>query len=76
MTTKRRANYDDPRKISVFVDRVALEEMQAEATRQGRSLSWVAQRAWAIARVRMRATAAPWSGPAERPGSGSGGDGG
>jgi uncharacterized small protein (TIGR04563 family) len=36
-----------------------LTEIRGEASRQGRSISWVLQKAWAIARDRVRAIPAP-----------------
>ena len=40
----------DKRKQSLYFPEEMLKEIQAEATRQDRSLSWIVQRAWKIAR--------------------------
>jgi uncharacterized small protein (TIGR04563 family) len=45
---------NDKRKQSLYFAESALKEIQAEAIRQDRSLSWVVQRAWALARERVR----------------------
>ena len=42
--------YMDKRKQSLYFPEDMLAEIQAEATRQDRSLSWIVQRAWQIAR--------------------------
>jgi len=44
---------NDKRKQSLFFSDDVLKEIQAEAIRQDRSLSWVVQRAWALARKRL-----------------------
>ena len=44
----------DKRKQSFYLPAEALEEIQAEATRQDRSMSWVMQQAWAIARETVK----------------------
>ncbi len=41
----------DKRKQSLYFPEDMLEEIQAEATRQDRSLSWIVQRAWSAARA-------------------------
>jgi uncharacterized small protein (TIGR04563 family) len=40
----------DKRKQSLYFPDYMLKEIQAEATRQDRSLSWIVQKAWQIAR--------------------------
>jgi uncharacterized small protein (TIGR04563 family) len=40
----------DKRKQSLYFPEEMLTEIQAEAARQDRSLSWIVQRAWKIAR--------------------------
>ena len=40
----------DKRKQSLYFPEEMLQEIRAEAARQDRSLSWIVQRAWAIAR--------------------------
>lgn len=40
----------DKRKQSLYFPDQMLREIQAEATRQDRSLSWIVQKAWQIAR--------------------------
>lgn len=40
----------DKRKQSLYFPEEMLKEIQDEATRQDRSLSWIVQRAWKIAR--------------------------
>ncbi len=44
----------DKRKQSLYFPVEMLEEIQAEATRQDRSLSWIVQKAWKIARGEIR----------------------
>jgi len=43
----------DRRKQSLYFPREMLEEIDAEATRLDRSMSWVIQRAWQAARERL-----------------------
>jgi uncharacterized small protein (TIGR04563 family) len=43
------------RKQSLYFPEEALEEIQQEATRQDRSLSWIVQQAWKRARARIAA---------------------
>ena len=45
----------DKRKQSLYFPEEMLREIQEEATRQDRSLSWVVQQAWKIARERIKA---------------------
>lgn len=40
----------DKRKQSLYFPETMLHEIQAEANRQDRSLSWIVQQAWKIAR--------------------------
>ena len=40
----------DKRKQSLYFPEEMLKEIQLEATRQDRSLSWIVQKAWKIAR--------------------------
>ena len=40
----------DKRKQSLYFPEAMLKEIQHEATRQDRSLSWIVQKAWKIAR--------------------------
>ncbi len=44
----------DSRKQSLYFPAEMLEEIQKEANRQDRSLSWIVQQAWRIARVQMK----------------------
>ena len=40
----------DKRKQSLYFPEEMLKEIQAEATRQDRSLSWIVQKAWKVGR--------------------------
>jgi uncharacterized small protein (TIGR04563 family) len=44
------AGSTDKRKQSLYFPEDMLKEIQEEATRQDRSLSWIVQKAWKIAR--------------------------
>jgi uncharacterized small protein (TIGR04563 family) len=44
----------EKRKQSLYFPEEMLREIQAEATRQDRSLSWIVQHAWTAARERIR----------------------
>jgi len=44
----------DERKQSLYFPEDMLQEMKQEAGRQDRSLSWIVQRAWQIARDRIK----------------------
>ena len=44
----------DKRKQSLYFPEDMLKEIQEEAARQDRSLSWIVQKAWKIARVEIR----------------------
>jgi uncharacterized small protein (TIGR04563 family) len=43
----------DKRKQSLYFPEHLLKEIEAEATRQDRSLSWIVQRAWRTARLEI-----------------------
>jgi uncharacterized small protein (TIGR04563 family) len=43
----------DKRKQSLYFPEEMLEEIQKEATRQDRSLSWIVQQAWKSARAQI-----------------------
>jgi uncharacterized small protein (TIGR04563 family) len=43
----------DKRKQSLYFPEQVLKEIEAEATRQDRSLSWIVQRAWKAARAEL-----------------------
>ena len=47
------AQPSDKRKQSLYFPEAMLEEIQAEATRQDRSLSWIVQQAWKVARSQL-----------------------
>jgi uncharacterized small protein (TIGR04563 family) len=44
----------DKRKQSLYFPEAMLKEIQAEANRQDRSLSWIVQQAWRVARVEIK----------------------
>jgi uncharacterized small protein (TIGR04563 family) len=44
---------DDNRKQSLYFPEDMLQDIKEEAIRQDRSLSWLVQRAWSIARERI-----------------------
>ena len=44
----------DHRKQSLYFPEDMLEEIQREAHRQDRSLSWIVQQAWKLARAEMK----------------------
>jgi uncharacterized small protein (TIGR04563 family) len=44
----------DSRKQSLYFPSEMLDEISHEANRQDRSLSWIVQQAWRIARVQMK----------------------
>ena len=44
---------NDKRKQSLYFPEEMLKEIQAEATRQDRSLSWIVQKAWRTARKEL-----------------------
>ena len=43
----------DKRKQSLYFPADMLKEIQREASRQDRSLSWVVQKAWKLARIEL-----------------------
>jgi uncharacterized small protein (TIGR04563 family) len=47
------AHRSDKRKQSLYFSEEMLREIQDEATRQDRSLSWIVQHAWVTARARI-----------------------
>ncbi len=47
------ARDSDKRKQSLYFPEEMLREIQEEATRQDRSLSWIVQRAWRAARAQL-----------------------
>lgn len=49
----------DHRKQSLYFPEDMLEEIQREATRQDRSLSWIVQQAWKVARAELRRMPSP-----------------
>jgi uncharacterized small protein (TIGR04563 family) len=57
----------DARKQSLYFPEQMLRQVQEEAIRQDRSLSWVVQRAWRLARERIAKL--PGTGVAQPPGS-------
>lgn len=48
------AKFNDKRKQSLYFPEETLQEIKDEAARLDRSLSWVVQRAWKIARLEIR----------------------
>ncbi|HEX9508342.1 MAG TPA: TIGR04563 family protein [Myxococcales bacterium] len=44
----------DNRKQSLYFPEEMLEEIQKEAGRQDRSISWIVQQAWKVARAQIR----------------------
>lgn len=56
----------DARKQSLYFPEEMLRQVQEEAIRQDRSLSWVVQRAWRLARERIAQV--PASGATQPPG--------
>ncbi len=48
------AGGSDKRKQSLYFPESMLEDIKAEAKRLNRSLSWVVQRAWKVARREMK----------------------
>ena len=49
----RLMNTNDKRKQSLYFPEDMLKEIQAEAARQDRSLSWIVQKAWRTARKEL-----------------------
>jgi uncharacterized small protein (TIGR04563 family) len=67
----------DHRKQSLYFPEDMLEEIQREATRQDRSLTWIVQQAWKVARAELRRMPSPNDvfGPTQgRPAEGDGAD--
>jgi len=52
-------NATDKKKQSLYFPSEMLTEIYAEARRQDRSLSWIVQQAWKIARERFKSVSAP-----------------
>ena len=44
----------DPRKVSVYLPDTILAELRTEAGRQERSLSWLIQKSWRLAREEIK----------------------
>ena len=44
----------DKRKQSLYFPADMLKEIQSEATRQDRSMSWIVQKAWMVAREELK----------------------
>jgi uncharacterized small protein (TIGR04563 family) len=51
---KNEASKTDKRKQSLYFPESMLQEIKEEAARLDRSLSWVVQRAWKLARVEIK----------------------
>jgi uncharacterized small protein (TIGR04563 family) len=49
MSTSNTSSTSDKRKQSLYFPEKMLKEIQSEAVRQDRSLSWIVQQAWKIA---------------------------
>ena len=49
----------DSRKQSLYFPEDMLDEIQREASRQDRSLSWIVQQAWRMARMDIRKIPSP-----------------
>ena len=54
MAGDKSSEKSDKRKQSLYFPEDMLEEIQKEAMRQDRSLSWIVQKAWKIARDQIR----------------------
>jgi uncharacterized small protein (TIGR04563 family) len=54
MTDDKPESKTDKRKQSLYFPETMLIEMKEEATRLNRSLSWVVQRAWKVARREVK----------------------
>jgi len=52
--TPTRSSGSDKRKQSLYFPETMLQEIKDEAARLDRSLSWVVQRAWKLARAEIR----------------------
>jgi uncharacterized small protein (TIGR04563 family) len=53
MSTNTRKS--DARKVGVYLPGEILADVQAEAVRQDRSVSWLLQRAWTLAKAELMA---------------------
>ena len=53
-TLKNEASKTDKRKQSLYFPESMLQEIKEEAARLDRSLSWVVQRAWKLARLEIK----------------------
>lgn len=53
-TAKSDGSKTDKRKQSLYFPETMLQEIREEAARLDRSLSWIVQRAWRIARPELR----------------------
>ena len=53
----------DKRKQSLYFPEDLLQEIQQEAIRQDRSLSWIVQQAWKLARERIMRVPSARNGP-------------
>ncbi len=51
---KNEASKTDKRKQSLYFPESMLQEIKEEAARLDRSLSWVVQRAWKLARIEIK----------------------
>jgi len=54
MAEEKKATQTDKRKQSLYFPEDMLSEIKREALRQDRSLSWIVQQAWRIAREEIR----------------------
>ena len=54
MAEDKKATQTDKRKQSLYFPEDMLSEIKREALRQDRSLSWIVQQAWRIAREEIR----------------------
>ncbi len=52
--TDKKVNQTDKRKQSLYFPEDMLAEIKREALRQDRSLSWIVQQAWRIARENIK----------------------
>ena len=52
--TTTKSTGSDKRKQSLYFPEIMLQEIKDEAARLDRSLSWVVQRAWKLARTEIR----------------------
>ncbi|MBH23613.1 MAG: hypothetical protein CMH57_03920 [Myxococcales bacterium] len=44
----------DPRKVSLYLPQTMLKEIEHEAHRQDRSMSWIVRQAWQLAKEHIR----------------------